>query len=668
MSVIYLHIVFNLPLEGPFTYLVETDAGATAVTTSSNPESSSADPWRGRRVIAPFGRRDATGYVTAWSREKPQGDFTIRGVKRFIDPEPIFGEKEIELARWMSRMYLSTTGEALASMLPGGRRERAVPSLPVEEGISVQPVLELSEDQEAALTQVLGDDPRPKYLFGVTGSGKTEVFLRAAEEMIGRGKGVIYLVPEISLSHQLVEAIQGRFPGQVAVLHSGLSPSQRLGEWQRIANGGAVLIVGARSAIFAPLPRLGMIIIDEEHEGSYKSGTVPRYHARQLAMHRSSREGAVLVMGSATPSVEAYHYMEEGTIQRLDLRRRIAGGVLPRLQVVDMKGKGSSLSPELIAEIRHTREGGKQTILFLNRRGFSYFFHCRSCGYEMRCKSCSVSLTYHKSSNRMVCHYCGWSRSPVDICPECGSLDVGYSGFGTEKIEEDVKMIFPDYRVERIDTDAVRKKGSLRTLLTRFKKGEIDILLGTQMVAKGLNFPHLRLVGIIQADSALHLPDFRSRERTFNLITQVAGRAGRYDAEGLVLVQTFTPGDPAISYAVSGKIEEFYQLELESRRDLEFPPYFRLVRMVFRGKQEKEVLAASRKAADFIQNLLGPEVEILGPSECPISVLSGNSRYQIIFRGAKLGQILPALHSYRSAGQENRKIYVEYDVDPVSLL
>ncbi len=268
----------------------------------------------------------------------------------------------------------------------------------------------------------------------------------------------------------------------------------------------------------------------------------------------------------------------------------------------------------------------------------------------------------------MVCHYCGWSRRPEEVCPECGSLDIGYSGFGTEKIEEDVQRTFPDLSIKRIDTDAVRKKGSLQTTLEQFKKGEIDILLGTQMVAKGLNFPGVRLVGIIQADSALHLPDFRSRERTFSLITQVAGRAGRYDSEGIVIIQTFTPGDPAIALAARGKVDEFYRLELENRNLLSFPPFARLVRMVFRGKDGKDVEKLSEEAIEYLQKELPPEVEILGPAECPISVISGNHRFQIILRAQKLSLLLPAVHRYRREVKSRSGSYVEYDVDPVSLL
>jgi primosomal protein N' (replication factor Y) len=377
------------------------------------------------------------------------------------------------------------------------------------------------------------------YLYGITGSGKTEVFLRAAEEMLREGKSVIYLVPEISLTHQTADAIGKRFGKAAATIHSGMSPSARLSEWIRLRNGPggsdglnesggqAAIVVGPRSAVFAPVKNLGLIIIDEEQDGSYKSGNTPRYHARQTAMKRCAAEGAKLLMGSATPSAEAWKLMTEGVIKRLDLTRRLSGGSTPLVSPVSLEKTEGCLSAELREEIRVTARMKRQTILFLNRRGFAYFYHCRSCGYELTCKHCSVSLTWYKSRNRAMCHYCGYSVTPPSACPQCGSLEAGFSGFGTEMIEEEVRKTFPELRVLRIDADTTEKKGSLKKALDLFRAGEIDILLGTQMVAKGLNFPGVRLVGVVLADTGLHLPDFRAAERTFSLVVQVAGRAGR---------------------------------------------------------------------------------------------------------------------------------------------
>lgn len=340
---------------------------------------------------------------------------------------------------------------------------------------------------------------------------------------------------------------------------------------------------------------------------------------------------------------------------------------MPAVEVVDMKRESSGISAALAAQIRSTAEEGRQSILFLNRRGFSYFFHCRTCGYEMRCERCSVSLTYHKERNRMICHYCGSSRQPVEVCPECGSLDVGYSGFGTEMVEEDVRRRFPDLRVVRVDTDAIRKRGQLRDTLNQFRAGEIDILLGTQMVAKGLNFPGVKLVGIVLADTGLHLPDFRAQERTFALIVQVAGRAGRYLPDGKVVIQTYRPDADAVRLAASHDLSTFYEKELATREALGFPPFSRLIRLVFRGRARERVQSTAASYAEAIAAGL-KQGEVLGPAECPLSIISGNHRYQLIARSRSFAHLHDAVSRVANGRHPDHGVYVELDVDPVSLL
>jgi len=645
----YIQVVFNIPVEGPFTY--ETD----------DPECT-----KGFRVIASFGKRSLTGFVISESSDNPTGKYKIKPITRKIDKKVLFGQNEIDLARWISSMYFCTLGEALSSMLPGGRRDSLTPAFDSEDPVSTVP-RELSEEQKQAVEAITGSDKKLLYLYGITGSGKTEVFLQAAEIVIKQGRSVIYLVPEISLTHQLTSQVKNRFNDRVAILHSALTPSQRLVEWHKIKSGESVLIIGARSAIFAPAVKLGLIVIDEEHEGSYKSGATPRYHARQVSMKRAALSSARLVMGSATPSIEAYQLMEEGKIQRLNLTRRLAGGSVPDNRIVDLKGSSGPLSNELINEMKITHAKGKQTILFLNRRGFSYFFHCKSCGWDMECKHCSVSMTYHKNTNRMICHYCGSVHVPVSICPSCGSLDVGYSGFGTELIEDEVKKFFPNLTIARIDSDSVKKKGSLAKTLKDFKDHKIDILLGTQMVAKGLNFPGVRLVGIILADSALHLPDFRAGERTFSLITQVSGRAGRYTPDGLVIIQTYDPENTAIRMAAEQKQDEYYKDEIEKRKVLGFPPFSRLFRLVFRGIKESDVIEYSEKVYRSLDEWDLDQVEILGPAECPIKKISRNYRYQILIRTSNFNIAHEAISHLKQVAT-NAKVYMEIDVDPVSLL
>jgi primosomal protein N' (replication factor Y) len=381
----YAEVVFNLPVRKSFTYQLPADAPAVT----------------GLRVSAPFGKRRLTGLVVGELSEPPAGVTGIKEISRVIDSRPVFDERVLELARWMSRMYMCSLGEALSSMIPGGRRESETEELPPEEGARDY---ELAHQQSDAVRAINAKATGSFYLFGVTGSGKTDVFIEVAREVVSRGRGVIYLVPEISLTHQVTRFFRSAFKDRVAILHSSLTPSQRLLEWGRVMDGKVDLVIGARSAIFAPFRDLGMIVIDEEHEGSYKSGTTPRYHARQVAMHRASRENAILLMGSATPSLEAWHHMKEGTLTALHLPRRLSGGAMPEVEIIDMRRQQGPLSGPLIDEIGRVHGEGRQTILFLNRRGFSYLFHCRSCGYEMACTHCSVALTYHKERNRMICH------------------------------------------------------------------------------------------------------------------------------------------------------------------------------------------------------------------------------------------------------------------------
>jgi primosomal protein N' (replication factor Y) (superfamily II helicase) len=644
----FVELAFNLPVKKLFTYGVPENSTATV----------------GVRATAPFGSRSLTGLVVAERAEPPAG-VEVKQLKRVVDKRPLFDERVIALATWMSRMYMCSLGEALSGMIPTGRREGETDELPLEDE---PPVYALAEQQLSAIRTIAEQGTGSCYLFGVTGSGKTDVFLQAAQEAVSRGRGVIYLVPEISLTHQVVQRCGALFKDRLAILHSSLTPSQRLKEWCRVLDGQVDVVIGARSAIFAPFSRLGLIVIDEEHEGSYKSGTTPRYHARQVAMYRSAQEKAMLLMGSATPSLEAWHRMSQGKLTALRLPDRLSGGKMPAIEVVDMRRQQGPLSGRLIDELGRCHAEGRQSILFLNRRGFSYLFHCRSCGYEMACTHCSVSLTYHKERERMVCHYCGYSTAPITVCPQCGSLDVGYSGYGTEGIEEELQRQFPRMVIRRIDTDAVKKKKALRDALADFREGRTHVLIGTQMVAKGLNFPGVKLVGIVNADTGFQLPDFRAAERTFSLLVQVSGRAGRTIPDGKVLIQTFRPGAPAIVMAQEGRLEEFYTLELETRRQLAFPPFCRLLRLVVRGRNRQKTLDTIDALTRALQERCGDTGEMLGPAECPLARISGNYRYQTIVRTTRFSEA----HARVSAALDEFKVpsgvYIEVDVDPQALL
>ena len=655
----YLQVAFNLPVQQTFTYLDLDDAGTPS----------------GVRVVAPFGKRRVTGFVIGAPRRPPAG-VELRAIARRVDAQPVFDEALLGLARWVADTYLCSVGEALAAMIPSGRRE----ILPDDAPGTVERWRDhaLTDEQERAVAALTAPAPRQSggarplrfYLRGVTGSGKTAVFMAAARRTVAAGRGVIYLVPEIALTHQVVDQFSDVFGDRVAVIHSALTPSQRLQQWGRIRSGAARVVIGARSAVFAPLRDLGLMVIDEEHETSYKAGATPRYHARQVAMHRCSAENATLVMGSATPSLEALHHMRRGVLRRLDLTRRPGGARMPAIEVVDMKGQPGPLSERLLAEIRSAATARRQSILFLNRRGFSYFFHCRSCGFEMRCVRCSVSLTFHKASRAMLCHYCGYRAAPPRVCPEFASLDIGYGGYGTQRVEEELAAAVPGLRVQRLDTDALRGRGDLRDVLSRFRSGAVDVLVGTQMVAKGLNFPAVRLVGIINADTGLHLPDFRAAERTFNLIVQVAGRAGRALPDGRVLVQTFHADRHAIRLAVEGRAEEFYGQEIAMRRETGFPPFARLIRLVFRSRSKQRAHAAAVSFAEHLERGRGADAEgeLLGPVECPIERIAGSYRFHLLLRHRTIAPLHRWVKRAWLTFRTPVGAHLEIDVDPTSVL
>ena len=665
---IFLDIVLNVPVNQAFTY-------SYIPLENQKPENI---PQIGKRAEVRFGNKKMTGFITKIYDSFPSHCAVppekIKQVSKIVDSEPLITQELLETAIWVSKYYLCTIGEAVNSILPSARRESSEQSFSFDSEISAGIRQNLSEEQKKAVTDILAHAEKNEssfhYLYGPTGSGKTEVFLQTAEQILKKNKGVIYLVPEISLTQQVVDSVVNRFGPQVAVLHSSLTQSQKLTQWKKILHREARIVIGARSAIFAPVPDLGMIIIDEEHDSSYKSGNTPRYHARQTAMYRASKLKIPLIMGSATPSVEAWHLMNCGKLLKHTLSKRLAGGEKPSIKCINLNQSvmQGCISEELKNEIETTLKEKKQAILFLNRRGFTHFFRCSTCGFEMKCKNCSVSMTFHKSENRLRCHYCGWHILPPSSCPKCGSLDIGYSGFGTEFIEAETAQKFPNARIVRVDTDSVSKKGELQNKIDAFKKGEFDIMLGTQMVAKGLNFPNLKTVGIILADTALHLPDFRATERTFSLITQVAGRAGRFFPDGKVFVQTYNPENQAISFACSANTEGFYDFEINQRKLLSFPPFSRLIRLVFRSSNQIKAQKTSEDAANLIENLKIPGVEILGPSECPLSKISQNYRFQLILRGEKIVPLQNAVRKLLFDYRHPQEVYIECDVDPVSLL
>lgn len=661
----YLQIILNLPINQPFFYSYIPPEN----------ENSALKPQIGKRAEIMFGNKKTTGFITEITQTLPEScpvtKDKIKPIKKVLDEQPLFGKELIELAKWISHYYICTFGEAVFSIIPSGRKETTVPGFSFEEDITTKKNI-LSEEQQNAIKEILSSDQKTlfHYLYGPTGSGKTEVFLQLAEETLKQGKGVIYLVPEISLTGQVIKSINQRFGDTAAVIHSGLTNSQKLTQWHKILNKEARVVIGARSAVFAPVPDLGLIIIDEEHDASYKSNNTPRYHARQVAMHRCSLLKIPLLMGSATPSVESWYGMQTKTITKHTLSKRLAGGAVPKVSCINLNyyPRENCISKPLEDEINKTLEQKKQTILFLNRRGFTHFFRCNSCNFEIVCKNCSVPLTYHKNDNRLKCHYCGWQTQIPQVCPNCGSMDIGTSGFGTEYIEAQTKAKFPNAKILRLDTDIIKDKKELLQKIEDFRECKYDILLGTQMVAKGLNFPNLQLVGVILADTNLHMPDFRASERTFSLITQVSGRCGRYFPDGKVFIQTFSPDNLSITCACNNQIEQFYSKEIELRKMMCFPPFSRMIRIVFRSFEKSKALETAIQAAQILNNNSPRNVELIGPAECPIEKINSNYRIQILLRASSIIPLQSMVRKLAFEYTHNQNVYIEYDVDPVNLL
>ncbi|HLR33855.1 MAG TPA: primosomal protein N', partial [Tissierellales bacterium] len=494
---------------------------------------------------------------------------------------------------------------------------------------------------DSIFTSIENKDENNKFLIhGVTGSGKTEVYLQLIEKVINMGKQAIVLVPEISLTPQIIERFVGRFGDNVAVLHSRLSFGERFDEWRRIKEGKVKIAVGARSAVFAPFENLGLIVIDEEHETSYKSSMNPKYNAIEVAEKRCELEKSYLVLGTATPSVETYYRAKIKEVQLLNLPDRINRKQMPSIKIIDMreeleKGNKTMFSSDLFIGISENLKQGKQTILFLNRRGYSTFVSCRKCGFVLKCSNCDVSMTYHLQKKILKCHYCGGAQKAPTICPSCKSGYIKYFGIGTQKVEEEVKKYFPKAKVARMDVDTTTRKGSHVKILEKMKKGKIDILIGTQMVAKGLDFPNVTLVGIIAADTSLNLPDFRSSERTFQLITQVAGRAGRGDIDGNVIVQTYSPDHFSIQTSKEHDYINFYSKEIALRKEFEFPPFTNLVSIVIYGGDDAKISSISKLVYnDVISGLKENKKEdvienIYGPNPAPLERIKNNYRWQI---------------------------------------
>ena len=576
----------------------------------------------GQKVVVPFarGNKHKEAYVFDI---KDTCDQTIKGLKfvESLDPSICLTPEIIKTIIWLKRRVACRYIDAVRLFTPAGEpSKRGKKREPYKDHDGEhQPIEQLTPEQTKALQTIQAGYKRQDnnifLLHGVTGSGKTEIYMRAIDSCLSMGQTAIMMVPEISLTKQIIDRFIGRFGSEnIAVLHSKLSLGERYDEWVRIREGRVKIVIGARSAVFAPLENIGIIILDEEHESTYKSDMTPKYDTVEVAIKRAKAWDGLVVLGSATPSVVSYYRSCERLYTRIELKERYNKVPLPKVCTVDMRqelkdGNKTILSRMLYDEMAEALEKGQQVILFLNRRGYATFLSCRECGYVSRCSHCGISLTYHKEDNQMSCHYCGHAEPVPKVCPECGSRYIKFFGTGTEKVEEAVKEYFPQATTARLDLDTIKKKGSLNKILDQFGQGNIQVLTGTQLVAKGLDFRNVGLVGIISADVTLHIPDFRSPERAFQLITQAAGRAGRGDEAGKVVIQTYTPDNYAIVAAGAQDYKQFYETEIKLREYLEYPPFSDLIQLTFEAATETDAAEAARDWEKNLKRSLGRDHE-----------------------------------------------------------
>ena len=658
----YAEIVVGLPVEGPFTYEV--------------PDNMIKETAVGKRVWVPFGSQRLVGFVVGLAASSPVKK--TKPIYSVIDEEPVLRADLLKTTKWLSEYYFCSWGEAIEAALPPalkkGRIDMKQRHKPDEEDVKSSSHLVPTEEQGRALRTLWRDIDSGRHnvylLHGVTASGKTEIYLQAIGRALDKNKSSIMLVPEISLTPQTIERFRARFKENVAVLHSHLTEAARFNEWKKLKNGTAKIVVVARSAVFAPVENLGLIVIDEEHETSYKQQDSPRYHAREVAIKRAQLTCAVVILGSATPSLESYHSAKTGSYKFLNLTKRIEDRALPSVQTIDLRQymgsfkKQAMLSRPMQEAIKSVLDKKEQAILFLNRRGFATFANCRKCGFVIKCKNCDTTLVYHFQKRELVCHWCNWRQKPPEICPKCNGSYISYFGIGTEKVESEINRLFIGVHTIRMDTDATSKRGSHKEILDSFKTGQAELLVGTQMIAKGLDYPGVTLVGVVSADSALHIPDFRSGERTFSLLTQVAGRAGRGNAPGKVLVQTFTPGHYAIKYASKHDYAAFFQKEMESRKQLQLPPYTHLVRITVRSKKEGKAIESAKGLAALLKEKKS-DIQVIGPAPSAMPRLRRQYRWDVILKAkqaeAAVGLLRKALPNFRKSSS----VKMAVDVDPM---
>lgn len=635
----------------------------------------------GQFVFVPFGKgnKEKTGLVIRTDAPAPCKEISAKKVLRVDDSISLTSEM-VDCIVWMRQRYGITYADAISCFVPRGKPARNGMTKEPYRNIAPEtnkPEILTAEQQNACklINEALETRENSAFLLhGVTSSGKTEIYMRSAAKSLSQGRSSIILVPEIAMTEQLIRRFAGRFgKKEIAVLHSKMTVRERYDEWARLRNGEAHIAIGARIGIFAPLEDIGLIVMDEEHESTYKSDQTPKYETVDIAMKRAMSQDAVLILGSATPSVVSYSRAENGIYKLIELKKRYNETLLPEMEVADMRverrrGNISVFSENLIKEMKTNLDAGKQVILFLNRRGYSTVISCRDCGETLKCPDCGVSLVYHKGINAAVCHYCGRRFSAPEICPSCGGAEMAYKGAGAEKIQEEIEALLPGTKVDRLDLDTANNRQTIRKILTDFAEKRTEILVGTQLVAKGLDFKNVGLVGVVSADVTLNIPDYRSTERTFQLITQVAGRAGRGDDRGRVIVQTYTPENFAIQAAIENNYNKFYRKEIMLREFMHYPPFTDIINAEFTTASAVEAQEAAGRCKHFLERTkLSASDHILGPAMSPSFKGKDAFRFRIMIKSPKgmRNEYIYHLRYYKERILEtNSSVVMTIDVNP----
>ncbi len=645
---------------GTFTYLV--------------PDEMSSKIKIGSRVLAPFKKEKKVGIVFEFTKATPSNKkITLKNIDSLLDTEPLVPAYMLKLIQWAGYYYVSTPGLALKNAIPSAvleNKKSGKSRITYSADLKPSKTLNLNVEQMKALNSITGARSGAFLLHGVTGSGKTEVYIRAIESL-PEDKEAIVLVPEIALTSQIIDRFRSRFGDKTAVFHSGLSQGEKIAQWWKMRKGKAKVVLGVRSAVFAPFQNPGLIIIDEEHDASYKQFEGLRYSARDVALARAKVQGIRIILGSATPSMESFYNAQKGKLTYLELKHRVEKKPLPPVEIIDMTKedkKYHSFSHKLLKALNENIAGGHQSLIMLNRRGYSPFLMCTDCGYIHKCPACSITLTFHKDTKTLNCHYCNSYLTPRDFCPKCEGTRTKFIGIGTQRVEEELQELIPGISLKRMDRDTTKRKLAHYRIIKGMEEKKIDVLLGTQMVAKGHDFPDVTIAAIVFADVALNLPDFRSAERTFQLFTQLAGRAGRGDMAGHVYIQTFEPGHYVFNYVRNHDYTGFYQNELTLRQDLSYPPFDKLIRIIMSFKTRENAKMIIKKISEKTNKININGVEILGPAPAPVEKIRNLWRWHIILKGSNSKNLRHAVSEFLKKTKDIRNIRIDVDVDPINLL